>query len=165
MSGCLTWSQLQSSPPSSWLERQGLGLRGPLISLSETIARGFDVLSVGETEVVRLALYSSNQKGAMSSDSVSSEALALLLVALKLWLVFSIFLLSVFLPSLPPLHFSLSLRLPFSPTHSLRRKLTYAFPRPDIKTAFRPALDPSMLGDCLTHIKQIKYFFFSCEKL
>lgn len=80
MSGSLTWSQLQSSPPSSWLEeRQGLGPQGQPISLSETLARGFDVLSVGEAGVVQLSLDSSNQKGAMSSVSVSSKALALLL--------------------------------------------------------------------------------------
>lgn len=73
-------------------------------SLSETIARGFDVLSVGEAGVVQLALDSSNQKGAMSSVSVSRKALALLLrlllVALKLAHVFYIS--PVCFSSLPP---------------------------------------------------------------
>lgn len=69
----------------------------------------------------------------MSSVSVSSEALDLLLsriafVALKLWLMFSIFLLSVFLPSLPPLHFSLSLRLPFFPHPFTQEEANICFP-------------------------------------
>lgn len=124
--------------------------QGPLTSLFEGIPKGFEVLGVGEapmTDQSRKPVCvddSSSQEGAMSPASAiqvgpgflaNKDFLCCCLNTLANILYIS--LLPVFLPFLPPLHFSESLWVAIYSSIHLGEIYCVLPPRPDVKTVFR----------------------------